>query len=159
MENALKKTWSVFQDGRGSLVLRDAQGGEQVGVEPVRAFPITAPDSFISLRDPLGKELWCIASLEELSQGERALIEKALSEREFMPLIQRIHRLTCEVPPLEWEVETDRGRTQFLISSADNIRRLGSHRLLVVDVNGIRYQIQDYMKLDVQSRRLLERVL
>jgi len=158
MEDA-SKTWNVFKDGQGCLVLRDARGFEQVGIEPVRAFPITDPSSFISLRNQAGKELRCIRSLDDLPEIERSLIEMALSEREFMPFIQRIHRLTCDVPPLEWEVETDRGRTQFLISSEDNIRRLGSHRLLVVDVNGIRYQIHDYMKLDVHSRRLLERVL
>jgi len=156
---SISKMWRVDLDEHGRLELQDSLGFKHVDVEPVRAFPITEPRRFISLRNREGKELLNIDSLDELPEEERSFIEAGLSKREFMPVILRINRLTCDVPPLAWDVETDRGDTQFLIGSEDNIRRVGPQRLLVVDVHGIRYQIPDYAKLDARSLRLLERVL
>ena len=153
------KIWSLERDEQGRLILVDADREKKTCVDPVRAFPLTEPRCFISLRDQYGEELVWIGNLDEIPEEERCLIEAELMQREFIPVVQKIYRLICDVPPLVWEVETDRGRTQFLVNSEDNIRRLGPHRLLVVDSNGIRYQIGDYSKLDASSRRHLERVL
>lgn len=140
-------------------MVRDAAGTEHLGVEPIRAFPITDPRKYVSLRSPLGKEVAFIDNLDELPEEQRKIIEVELQQREFMPIVTRINRLVSDVPPLSWEVETDRGPTKFLMNSEDDIRRLGPNRFLVVDSDGIRYQIVDYATLDMHSRRLLDRVL
>ena len=150
---------NVKRDSQGRLVVRGADGVEHVGVEPIRAFPITDPRKFISLRSQQGKEIAFAEDLDLLPEASREMIEFELLQREFMPLLLRIHRLTSDVPPFAWDVETDRGRTRFLVNSEDDIRRLGPDRFLVVDSDGIRYQIADYAKLDAHSRRLLDRVL
>jgi hypothetical protein len=61
--------------------------------------------------------------------------------------------------PTEWDVETDRGLTRFILNSEDDIRRLGEGRALLVDAHGIRYLIPRLDSLDPFSRRVLERYL
>ena len=45
------------------------------------------------------------------------------------------------------------------MASEDDIRRLGPHKVLVIDTQGIRYLIADTRQLDAASRRRLERYL
>ena len=76
-----------------------------------------------------------------------------------MPVIRRILSVPEESEPAQWEVETDRGRTSFLVNTGDDVRRLGPHRALVIDTQGVRYMIDDTNQLDAISRRILERYL
>jgi hypothetical protein len=149
--------FGLSHDAWGQLVLIDAEGVRHVGVEPVRAFPITEPDMWISLRDAAGRELVCIDDISRLPPCVRQTLEVDLAQREFMPLIQRIVRLSGDTEPAEWEVETDRGFVQFVLKTEDDIRRLDDCRVLIVDAQGIRYLIANLRALDSHSQRILER--
>jgi hypothetical protein len=61
--------------------------------------------------------------------------------------------------PCQWDVETDRGRTQFEVDSDDDFRRLPDGVVIICDANGIRYRIPDETKLDASSRAILRRFL
>lgn len=146
-------------DEFGRLVLIDADGNRHVGVEPVRAFPLSDPERWVSLVDAEGNELACIEDPAALRPEPRKRLEAELARREFVPVIQRILRVSAPNPPAEWEVQTDRGMTRFLFHSDDDIRRLGPGRVLIVDARGMRYEIPDVSALDPASRRMLERHL
>jgi hypothetical protein len=150
--------FELHYDAWGRLVLTDA-GGQYVGVEPVRAFPISEPGHGLSICDAKGRELVWIEDLAELPATVGRLLEEALARREFVPVVRRVLRVSAPVEPSEWEVETDRGCTRFILNSEDDVRRLGDHRALIVDAYGIRYLIPDTRQLDPASRRLLERYL
>jgi hypothetical protein len=147
------------RDAWGRLVLVDSDGRRRVGVEPVRAFPYSDPEHWISLVDSEGREVVCLETLAELPPETRQLIQEELSQREFVPVITRIVRVSSDSTPCAWDVETDRGPTRFTLNSEDDVRRLGPNRALVADVHGIRYLIPDTRTLDTPSRRLLERYL
>jgi hypothetical protein len=151
--------FTLEHDAFGRFVLVRADGVQHVGVEPVRGFPISDPHHGISLRDAEGRELVWIEDLALLPVGLRRELEAELAQREFMPQIQRILRISLQTDPCEWEVETDRGPTKFVLKSEENVRRHDKQRALVIDANGIRYLIADTKQLDRQSRRLLERYL
>jgi hypothetical protein len=76
----------------GRLVFTGANGEVHEGVVPVRAFPIGAPDDGISLVSADGQELAWISRLTALPDATRAMVEKELASREFMPEIRRIQR-------------------------------------------------------------------
>jgi Domain of unknown function (DUF1854) len=152
-------TIRLHHDAWGRLVLTDAAGREHVGVDPVRAFPISDPHHGISILDAEGRELLWLDHLEELPGPVRRVLEEELARRQFMPVIRRVLRVSAPVEPSEWEVETDRGPTRFLLDSEDDFHRLDEHRALVQDAQGIRYLIPDTRSLDPASRRLLERYL
>ena len=76
-----------------------------------------------------------------------------------MPQIHRIVRVSLQTEPCEWEVETDRGPTKFVLKSDDDVRRLDKRRAMVIDAHGIHYLIPDTDALDRHTRRILERYL
>lgn len=147
----------------GKLVFTGADGVAYEGVTPVRAFALTAPEEGISLLSAEGKELQWIDRLADLPSPLRALIEEELAQREFMPVIRRIVAVGSFATPSTWQVETDRGETELILKSEDDIRRLrGSihpNGLLIADSNGIHYLIPDRNALDAQSRKYLKRFL
>jgi hypothetical protein len=144
----------------GELVWTGPQGQQVSGVVPVRAFPIQAPQDGISLVDPEGHEVAWFAQLAEIPQPARGLIEEELARREFMPVIKRIASVSGFSTPCTWTVDTDRGRTEFVLRGDEDIRRIGSARaLLIADAHGIHYLVPDQFALDAHSKRVLDRFL
>ena len=150
---------TMHRDSFGRLVLTDDVGACHVGITPVRAFPIAAPLEGISLVGADGKERVWIAHLNQLAPEVRGLIEAELATREFMPVIQRINKVSTYSTPSVWDVDTDRGTTQLVLKGEEDIRRLNAGRLLVADSQGIQFVIADRTALDRHSRRILERFL
>jgi hypothetical protein len=113
----------------------------------------------VSVCSAEGRELLWVDDLDALPAGVRGLLEKELARRDFVPVLRRILRISAVVEPSEWEVETDRGLTTFLLNSDEDVYPLKGGRALVTDSHGIRYLIDDLASMDANSRRLLERYL
>jgi hypothetical protein len=144
----------------GKLMLTNAQGERFVGVLPVRAFPILAPGEGISLLSTEGHEVAWVDRLDDLPAAYQSLIEDELARREFMPQLHRILEVSSFSTPCTWTVETDRGRTEFVLRGDEDIRRIGTGRsLLVADAHGIHYLVPDQKALDAHSKRILDRFL
>jgi hypothetical protein len=151
--------FGLYIDAWGRLVLTEPGGRQHVSLTPVRAFPISAPEQGLALCDDEGREVWWVETLSELPPALRRLLEEELGRRQFMPNIHRVLRISAPVEPSLWEVETDRGRTTFLLNSEDDVHCLEGHRALITDAHGARYLIPDTRALDSRSRQLLERLL
>jgi hypothetical protein len=158
MSTALRSI-SLRRDAWGRLVLVDSAGAEHVDVAPVRAFPHSDPEGGVAIVDDAGTELAWIERLDAAPVVLREQIEAAFAENDFVPRISKIHRVLSATEPSQWDVETDRGRTEFVVKNDDDVRRLDARRAIVVDSNGIRYMIDDTRELDAYSRRMLERFL
>jgi hypothetical protein len=143
----------------GQLVFTGADGNEHTGVEPSRAFPITAPEGGIALIGADGHELAWFSTLAELPEETRRLVEEELAGREFMPEIQRVREVSGYATPCTWQVETDRGETEFVLKTEEDIRRLKVPSLLIVDNRGIQFLIRNPGALDETSRKILEHFL
>lgn len=152
-------TFKLERDASGRLALTDAQGMRHAGVVPVRAFPISAPDAGLSLVGEDGHELAWIDRLDSLDAGTRSLIETELAQREFMPVILAIEQVSSFATPSRWQVRTDRGDTELLLKTEDNIRRLGQQMLLIADGHGVSFIIKDISRMDHHSRKMLDRFL
>lgn len=149
--------FKLHRDGFGHLIFTHADGRKLIGVEPTRVFPISCPDQWFAIVDAEGHEVICIREPQNLPADVRKILEEELSRREFVPVITKINRLKGDTDPSEWQVETDRGSTTFLMDSEDDVRRLGPYQALLIDNHGIRYVIPDTRKLDFASRRILDR--
>jgi hypothetical protein len=152
-------SFDLRRDDFGRLVLVGADGVAHVGVVPVRAFPIAAPVEGLSLLSAEGHELAWVDRLDDLPAAERALVEAALAEREFMPEIRGLLGVSTFSTPSTWTVQTDRGPTQFVLKGEEDIRRVGRTMLIVADSRGLQFAVRDLTALDRHSRRLLERFL
>ena len=143
----------------GRLSVTDSSGKRYENVEPIRAFPISDPEHWISLCDPNGREIVQIRDLADLSVEQRTLLLSELTRREFVPVIRRIESISSLAEPCEWFVETDRGPTSFVLNSDEHVRKLGQDRALILDSHGLRYLVPDAKQLDTHSRHLLSRYL
>lgn len=151
--------YALSRDPFGRLVLTAADGAVHVGVVPVRAFPIGAPEEGLSLMSSDGHELAWIDRLDGLDPARRELIEAELGAREFVPEIRAIRTVSSFATPSTWTIDTDRGATTLVLKGEEDIRRLARTSLLIADRNGIQYLIRDIGALDRGSRKLLDRFL
>ncbi|AWW44197.1 DUF1854 domain-containing protein [Polynucleobacter paneuropaeus] len=145
------------RDDLGSLVLIDHAGTRHVGVYPVRAFPITAIEAGIGLMDSSGKELCWFPDTASIPQNELELIQAELATREFMPVIERIVKVSTFATPSIWDIQTDRGPTRIRLKGEEDIRRISGNTLLISDANGLQFLIKDSTALDKGSKKLLDR--
>jgi hypothetical protein len=148
------------QDALGRLSWTDDAGTVHVGVVPVRAFPLAAPDEGVSIVGADGHERLWIDRLDALPPADRAVLERELADREVMPEIRRIVSVSTFSTPSVWTVETDRGTTELVLKGEDDIRRLVTGDLLIADSHGLHFRVrQPAVTLDRASRKLLERFL
>ena len=146
-------------DAHGKLVLTDLDGATHVGVTPVRAHPISAPDEGLSLVGTHGHELAWVERLSALPDGPRKLLESELAAREFHPVLKRLISVNTFATPSTWRIDTDRGEVDFVLKSEEDIRRLEEGRLIITSTHGVQLEVPDRWALDKPSKRLLERFL
>ena len=147
------------QSPTGRWFYVSAEGVRYDHVLAVRSFPVAAPDEGVAVVDVDGKELLWIPHLSELSSSVRSNIQKAMTQREFMPQILKLYGVSSFVTPSTWDIETDRGRTSLLLKGEEDIRRLSGTVLLVTDGHGVQFLIRDLAQMDRFSRKLLDRFL
>jgi hypothetical protein len=159
-QSNIRTDFTLQRDAWGQLELTLADGRKLMGVEVARAFPISAPGEYVSICDAEGHEAMCIEDPSTLPPKVLEILDEELARREFVPVVVRIEEVLADADPSQWRIVTDRGPTTFLMEDSDNdVRRLGPHRILLLDKHGIRYLIPDARRLDGVSRRILDRYL
>ena len=155
----MSASFKLERDAFGHLVLIEAEGVRHVGVVPVRAFPLSAPDEGLSLVGSQGRELLWIDRLDDLPEPVRTLLAEDLAARDFAPRLLKLHKVSSFGVPSTWSVSTDRGDAQFVLKAEEDIRRLEGGALLIASAHGVQFRIPDVKALDRASRKLLERFL
>jgi hypothetical protein len=126
-------------------------------VVPMRAFPVSMRDRYISLRDMEGNELGMIRDPDKLDKESRRLLAEEIRKRYFTPVIRGIRTLRDKFGIVEWEVETDRGAKKFLTRSLHDSLKETETGFIVTDIENNRYEIRDYSDLDPRSAAILAR--
>ena len=151
--------FKLARNAAGQLQFTNSDGTVFDGVNPVRAFPVSAPDEGLSIISNDGHELAWLPSLVNMPTQIKELIEAELLQREFMPVIQRINQVSNFSTPSVWDVVTNKGNTQLTLKAEDQIWRLKNNRLLITDKNGVNFMVNNIEQLDKHSRKLLDRFL
>ena len=146
----------LYLDGFQDLGVSFDDGREYSKVRAVKAFPLSAAMHFIALRDEEEKEIGIIEDPGQLDGESREALKVELEKSYFMPDIIRINDIDEDFGVPKWDVETDKGHRTFELRSRRDARMMGRGRVLIKDIDGNRYQIPDYRKLDPRSRDLLE---
>lgn len=125
-----------------------------------RAQPLAAPEGPLSLLDEKKREIAWLPSLAALDPASAALAAAELARRYFQPVIRRVVAVHTARGDRLLDVETDRGPCAFaMLDPHRNVTWLDDDRLLLTDVNGNRYEIPSWRKLDTASRGLLDQVM
>lgn len=149
-------------NSKGQLMMTSPDHPEGLIVNPVSAFPFSAPGEEMALMDEHGKEkLWVqnAAQLQTLSAASRAALNEIMRIREFRPEILRILSVSTYNTPSEWRVLTQQGECDFVLKNEESIRRLPRGELLLTHSNGMQFVIPKLSGLDAHSRKLLARFM
>mgnify|MGYP000350732659 CR=1 FL=1 len=122
-------------------------------VKPKRPFPYTHPE-YIILTVGDEEEIGIIKDYRKLDKRSRKLLERALEVLYFMPKIKKILSIRTTGWLYEWNVETDKGSTSFNTYSRC-IRFITDKKVVIYDIHGNVYCIEDIHKLDTRSLMLL----
>ena len=152
----MTEPFELHRDEQGRLVLRRPGKDDVVDVRVRRAFPWSAPDRYVSIRDSEGKELLLIDSLEPLDDGRRTTIEQSLGDASFIPRITAVHDVDVRFGYQQWKVKTDRGPAEFRVQEREDIRFLPDGRFRIKDADGTVYEMVRLDELDEASRRAVE---
>ena len=148
--------FELSRDEWSHLKLSDPTGIEYFDVAIVPLFPISACKQWVSIVSAEGEELACLESMQGLSVSNVALLEEELAIREFVPIIEKVLRVSGIMEPCEWFVETNHGPTSFVLKTEEDVRRISAKAVSITDANGIRYRVEDIKKLDKKSRSFVE---
>ncbi len=122
-----------------------------------RCFPFETPDEYISVLDKEGREYAMIRSLADMPPEAQAIIRGELDRKYLCPVISKILSLKEKLGYSYWDVETDRGPLSFSMHDTyRNIARVGGGMLIINDVDGNRYRINDVAELDRKSFKKIE---
>ena len=164
-ENA---SFTLSDGGLISLELKGENGKTEhfERIVPVRAFPITDPDCFISIREPdtreggKGAEIGIIERLSDFDEATETLMKLELSRRYFTPAIQKIYNIKEKFGYLYFDVLTSSGKVSFVMNNpSSNIRVLEDKRYLIYDIDGNCFEIPEAEKMDRASFRKIELLL
>jgi len=131
----------------------EVDGALHAGVRPRRPFPYTHPECVI-LYGPGDEEIGIIRDYRRLDERSRELLERALGVIYFTPRVKRIIRVSSRGGRYEWLVETDRGVVKFETWSSCT-RFLSNGKVVIKDVNGNVYCVENFFRLDKRSQLLL----
>ena len=150
------KLVKISRNQFAELVAELPDGSVHAPVEPVRTFPLTQPDQYISLIDADKNELGLIEDIKQLQKADQTALAEELEKCYFMPKITRIHFIEGRFGVTQWDAETEVGSVSFDLRSRHDITSLSGGRVLIKDIDGNRYEIVNYHQLDPKSIALLE---
>lgn len=125
-----------------------------------RIFPFSKQNEYISIRDSEGKEIGIIRSLKQFPAETIELFEVELNRRYFSPIISKVDSIKEEFGYSYWNVQTDAGPKRFTVQrGSNNVIPITDQRILLIDVDGNRFEIPDYRKLDEKHVKIVETIL
>ena len=125
-------------------------------VSVFRAFPLSAPGGYLSIRNEKNEELGLLADPAQLDAASRSILEAELRRRYVLPVVRSVIQIRERFEILECRVETDRGTCQFSTRNLrENVLRPQPNRYILTDVDGNRFDIPDLRALPLASQAQL----
>jgi hypothetical protein len=130
-------------------------------VKPAWAAPLSRPGKYLALLDGKDKEIALLADPgEKLDEASWRAVQDELRVRYLTSRVQSVRSAKQEFGATYWSVESDRGARDFVTQNLqENAQWLGDDHLLLIDVDGNRFEIASVRALDDRSRALLEEIL
>ncbi|MDR1744571.1 MAG: DUF1854 domain-containing protein [Planctomycetota bacterium] len=150
----------LWREG-GKVLYQDAEMDAPEAVRVVWARPLSKrPGPASIMRAGKKREIAFIPDLSELPEESRRVALEELDACVVMPRILAVHEVKPRFGNYYWDVETDKGRRKFLLSSPENNTFHPSPDAIVIrDVSGNCYEIPRIAELSSASRREMDRVL
>ena len=101
-----------------------------------------------------------VADPKELSEASFTAVQEELYRRYLTAFVHKILHAKVEFGATYWQVITDRGEREFVTQSLqENAIWLSETHLLLLDVDGNRFEITDIQSLDAKSQDYIHTIL
>ena len=150
----------LFHEPKDRLRLTVKDDRSYPTVKPAWASPLTHPRNYLSLLDGKGKEIVMISDPEELPPDSLAAVRLELHRRYLTATVTSITDGRVEFGATYWSVETDRGPRDLVTQNLqENAIWLSDRHILLLDVDGNRFEIPDTSALDEKSQGFIHSIL
>lgn len=154
------KDLKLFYWPKDRLRLTVGRDRSYMTVKPAWASPLTYPDSFLALLDAKGEEIVFVPDPNSLDQESLSAVREELSRRYLTATIEAVADAKSEFGVTYWHVITDRGPRDFVTQSLqENAQWLSPTHLLLMDVDGNRFELKDVTAMDTRSMSFLTSIL
>jgi len=137
----------------GILILK--YGSQWVEVSLKECFPWSKPGGHLSLRDKEDNEVCLIEDLNDLHEEAQALIREELKFSQFVLNISSIEKIEEDVELRRYLVQTQQGRRIFQTKLERWPEVLESGEIIIEDLAGDLFRIENLNLLDELSRKEL----
>lgn len=150
------ETLKLFYEPKDRLRLTVEGDRSYPTVKPVWAAPLSHPDKYLALLDGKGKEIVTLTDPSALPPASWEAAQEELRRRYLTATVTAIAHAKQEFGATYWHVETDRGTRDFVTQNLqENAVWLSDAHLLLLDVDGNRFEIPDVAQMDEASRRFI----
>ena len=125
-----------------------------------QAAPLSLPGQYLSLVNGKGEEIYQVRRLTDLPKEQQPLAEEELRRRYLTAVVKAVTDVRTEFGITYWNVVTDKGERDFVVQSlSESCVWLSDTHLLLIDVDGNRFEIPNREALDADSKAHLSTVL
>ena len=159
-EHVEPETIRLFREPPWALRLTIEGDRSYLKIRVVCAAPLSQPDRYICLLDEKNEVICTIEDPFDLDAASQRIVKEEIEQRYMTAIIKRVDSLKSEFGVSYWEVETDRGNREFVVRNvSENAQWITDRRLLLIDVDGNRFEISNLEVMDKRSRGLIQMVL
>ena len=146
-----------FSFNQNGFLLLSVDGENKGRVKLIRSYPYSLTDEYICVHDIEDNEIGIIRDLKELDKESLDSANKELHNRYYCPTVTAVKSIKERMGHFYFDVVIDGKSKSFTVRDLTrNLRFSSENTLLIFDVDGNRYIIPEYEKIEQKSRRLLE---
>ncbi|MCE9558237.1 MAG: DUF1854 domain-containing protein [Armatimonadetes bacterium] len=150
----------IFHEPKDRLRLTVGDEKSYPTVVPRWASPISYPSRYLSLTDAKGTEIVLLDDTSGLDEESRKAVEFEVKKRYLTSTIHKIIHAKVEFGATYWSVLTERGERDLVTQSLqENAQWLAPNHLVLLDVDGNRFEIPDITALDPKSTQFIAQIL
>ena len=148
---------AYFSLSAGGFLCFEYKGEKYDRVGLRRIMPQSMLFEYISVVDSEQKEICIIKDLKAFSDDQANLVKNELSVRYYAPQIMSINDIKDNMGFVYIDANLDEQKKNITVKDVSkNIKLVNEKMLVIFDVDGNRYIIDDIGKIDKKSLRLLE---
>ncbi len=152
--NPKECSFSFNKNGFITLTLSSENKGR---VKLIRSYPYSLKEEYICVQDIENNEIGIIKDLKNLDEVSYSACVKELENRYYCPTVSSVKSIKERMGHFYFETVIDGKDKSFTVRDLTrNLRFSSENTLLIFDVDGNRYIIPEYEKIEQKSRRLLE---
>lgn len=147
----------VFTFNKNGFITLKLDNEDKGRVKLIRAYPYSLTDEYICVHTLDDEEIGIIRDLKELDSASCENAKKELDSRYYCPTVTAVKSVKERMGHFYFETVIDGKEKNFTVRDITrNMRFSSGDTLLIFDMDGNRYVIPEFEKIEQKSKRLLE---